>query len=102
MSEEFESWLHDWIRVNNFTLAYRPLFEMTEAWQACSERKDVVIAQQAAELAALRGFAEIMKTTKFERMLDGRAADGFIKKTMALCKLIDENGKPTSLLTGVK
>ena len=48
------------------------------------------------KLLSLRGFAEIMEKTKFEKMIDGRAADVFIRNTMRLCKLLDENDNLTT------
>jgi hypothetical protein len=70
-------------------------FEMLEkAWQACAEGKDKIIEQQAAELQALREYAkETLSPYIF----------GDINKNIAKkCGLIDENGAPTALLTGVK
>lgn len=63
-------------------------------WQACADRKDKIIEQQAAELAALRGFAIQM----YEYGYDVYKED--ITRHLNEYGLIDKTGQPTALLTG--
>ena len=62
--------------------------------------RDKKLDAQAAELSALRGFAQSVESIDFTRFNDSAFAQNFVRKTMKLHKLIDENGNPTKLLTG--
>lgn len=80
--------------------------EIANLWRAGKmigyDPGDVAIAllkeveRQAAELAALRGFAESMHVYVCEK----RLAYGGIEFELKNYKLIDETGNPTPLLTG--
>lgn len=69
-----------------------------KTWQDGIKQKDAIIDKQAAELAALRGFAEtVVPIINYN--------NGFlhwfeVRQVAQSYKLIDENGNPTKLLTG--
>lgn len=66
-------------------------------YKECFDKKQAIIDQQAAELAALRGFAKDF----FEYYRERDKSEIFT--SLALQHgLIDETGKPTPLLTGEK
>jgi len=68
----------------------------SEAWRECAAQKQGIIDKQADELAALREFAN-------ELLTDDIGCDGhpFINEMLIKHNLIDENGNPTPLLTGI-
>lgn len=70
-----------------------------EVWQACAEGKGKVIEQQAADIEALRGFAN--EVIDYNNLYLSNK-NGFVDRYSKCYSLIDENGKKTILLTGVK
>lgn len=79
-------------------------------WQTCAEQKDKVIEQQAAEIAALRGFAHPDITSfifdqikhgddEHQKWLETNLKE-IIKLRFMAHGLVDENGNQTPLLTG--
>lgn len=73
-----------------------PPNEILGVWQACAELKDKIIEQQAAEIAALRGFVQSLCEIETYDETFNKASVESAKKW----SLLDENGNPTALLTG--
>jgi hypothetical protein len=63
------------------------------------DEKDKTIEQQAAEIEALREFAN--EVIDYNNLYLSNK-NGFVDRYSKCYSLIDENGKPTSLLTGIK
>lgn len=98
--EEFEKWF-----TNNLSFCVNSNTPQLDAMVKAYFKKlwdfqQEIIKQQAAELSALRGFAQSVESIDFTRFNDSAFAQNFVRKTMKLHKLIDETGKPTKLLTG--
>ena len=93
--EEFEKWLLEFRRskrAKGFSFCDPTVID---TWQACAERKNAIIEQQAKELEALRGFCSWIAKNQFH----------LIYQRIIIAKkygIIDENENPTKLLTGEK
>jgi hypothetical protein len=97
--DEFEKWLDDF-KLKQEQRGFHNVYpSRSEVWKACAEGKDKIIEQQAADLAALREFAN--EVIDYNNLYLSNK-NGFVDRYSKCYSLIDENGNPTSLLTGVK
>lgn len=95
--EEFEKWAVnkniDWESM----FIKRDISFFNHGWQACAERKNAVIEQQAKEIAVFRkALLEIREVANEFVFFDESDLEGLLLSN----NLIDEDGNPTSLLTG--
>lgn len=89
--EEFEKWAVnkniDWESM----FIKRDISFFNHGWQACAKRKNIIIDKQDHELESLREFANaILSAGEYIHARNFSMVFG----------LIDEEGNPTSLLTG--
>jgi hypothetical protein len=106
MNEEFEKWFENIVNDNlHRPIACEHLFldrdEFLVGCEGAWTIQQANIDAQAKELEALRGFAESIKLINFDRLSDGAYANRIIHSLFKLYGLIDKNGNPTPLLTGV-
>ena len=87
--DEFEKWAKSPYGLGHY--APYDLENVWKGWNAAWEQQQAIIDKQAAEIAALRGFANKVVNSRFRDLYLGKS-----KKY----GLIDENGNPTKLLTG--
>lgn len=102
-----------WCETNNYSIKYQPIDEMLAVWNHQQAKIDDLLvhkdnlvlsnihlatinAEQAEELKALRGFANLL-------LFEGDDCDQDMIDYFAVdIGLIDEDGNPTKLLTGEK